>query len=166
MSAATDGGGGSGFDLIYFHGWGNTKPSEETCAPLRAMTEADRQRYGGRVHVFAYHPYGVVKETRLSAALEEAKAFIEACPGGKCHVIGWSYGGLIGALIASLWPDLVASLVLLAPAVDNYARNFEGMANLGACAGRTPNFELCAPLLLFLSLSTADELHRMLRDCV
>jgi pimeloyl-ACP methyl ester carboxylesterase len=42
------------------------------------------------------------------------------------HVVGYSYGGLLAAWLAEKRPDLIANVLLLAPAIDNYARNYEG----------------------------------------
>jgi pimeloyl-ACP methyl ester carboxylesterase len=40
--------------------------------------------------------------------------------------VGYSFGGLLGAILAAQRPDIIGNVLLLAPAIDNYARNYEG----------------------------------------
>ncbi len=39
--------------------------------------------------------------------------------------MGYSFGGLLGAILAARRPDIIGNVLLLAPAIDNYARNYE-----------------------------------------
>lgn len=44
---------------------------------------------------------------------------------GLQHLVGYSVGGYLAAVFAERHPELVASALLLAPAIDNYERNFQ-----------------------------------------
>ena len=66
---------------------------------------------------------GKVEETRINSFLEELRALAEATKQGCFTAIfGYSFGGLLAALFQERWPHLVKRVVLLAPAIDNFAR--------------------------------------------
>lgn len=76
-------------------------------------------------YVASYHPGGQVSATRLDDFLEEMKHVAETLPAGHFEaVIGFSVGGLLAALFQEQHPGLVKRVVLMAPAIDNFARNF------------------------------------------
>jgi pimeloyl-ACP methyl ester carboxylesterase len=68
-----------------------------------------------------------VGEKTPAGAATAVAAFIEATSKGQVHVVAQSAGGAIGLWLAILRPDLVASLVLSAPAaLAHRARPSEG----------------------------------------
>ena len=44
------------------------------------------------------------------------------------HLVGYSFGGLLAAILASQYPDRIVNLLLLAPAIDNFIRNYAARA--------------------------------------
>ena len=48
-------------------------------------------------------------------------------PSGHVHLVGYSVGGWLAAVLAARCPDLLTSILLVAPAVDNYERNFQNV---------------------------------------
>lgn len=109
-------------DILYLHGFGTT--NSEFCPVAEALRRAIP---GLRLHVPCYHPGGHIKPTRIGASLEAfADLIVKHSTSGQVHLVGYSFGGLLGALLATRRPDLVRNVLLLAPAIDNYARNYEG----------------------------------------
>jgi pimeloyl-ACP methyl ester carboxylesterase len=109
------------YEILYLHGFGETEPNR--CRVARAIQNAAA---GKIVHSPCYHPGGHISATRIGKSLEELATIIEGLPGGRAHLGGYSFGGLLAALLAERRPELVANVLLLAPAIDNYARNFAG----------------------------------------
>jgi pimeloyl-ACP methyl ester carboxylesterase len=102
--------------VVYLHGFGNSQPWQDSIAA----------ELGARVPellVRSYHPHGDWRQTRLPEFLEELRA--EASERPFTSIVGFSVGGLIAALFQDRWPELVERVVLLAPAIDNYERNFQ-----------------------------------------
>jgi pimeloyl-ACP methyl ester carboxylesterase len=66
-----------------------------------------------------------VRATRIPQALDAIEAIARDSTTGKVHLVGYSFGGLLAALLASRSPELVASLTLIAPAIDNFDRNYK-----------------------------------------
>ena len=106
-------------DILYLHGFAQTSPQET--AQLRALRAALPEF---RTHAPVYHPNGDVRATRISSALESAISIIEKTAAQKMHLVGYSFGGWMCALLAEQRPDLVDRVLLLAPAIDNYERNY------------------------------------------
>ena len=104
--------------LLYLHGFGETTP--ERCHVYATLAQLSYT-----VTAPCYHPHGVVADTRLLATLSSIEALIERDLGGCVGVVGYSVGGLLASLLAWRRPDLVKFLVLLAPAIDNSARNYD-----------------------------------------
>ena len=104
--------------LLYLHGFGETTP--ERCHVYAALAQLSYT-----VTAPCYHPHGVVADTRILATLSSIEALIERDLGGCVGVVGYSVGGLLASLLAWRRPDLVKFLVLLAPAIDNTARNYD-----------------------------------------
>jgi pimeloyl-ACP methyl ester carboxylesterase len=108
-------------DVLYLHGFGETKP--RNCAVAHGLWRALPDYH---VHVPSYHPGEDILATRVGAALESLEQLIERMPEGRVHLVGYSFGGLLAALLAERRPDLIGNVLLLAPAIDNFARNYQG----------------------------------------
>jgi pimeloyl-ACP methyl ester carboxylesterase len=107
-------------DVLYLHGFGDTTPWQCPVAKRLRQSLTDNQ-----LLVPAYHPGGDVSATRVGEALESFVHLIAQSSSGRMHVVGYSFGGLLAALLAERRPELVGNLLLLAPAIDNFARNYE-----------------------------------------
>lgn len=82
---------------------------------------------GIRLHTPCYHPGGNIRSTRIGTSLDEfADIIVKKSTSGKAHLVGYSFGGLLGAILAARRPDIIGNVLLLAPAIDNWARNYEG----------------------------------------
>ena len=102
--------------MLFLHGFGNSHPERDSIAvEFRARVP--------ELLVRSYHPDGDWRKTRLPAFLDELRA--EASERPFTAIVGFSVGGLIAALFQDRWPELVSRVILLAPAVDNYERNFQ-----------------------------------------
>eukprot|EP00392_Amoebophrya_sp_AT5.2_P011160 g11235.t1 len=83
-----------------------------------------------RFHAPSYHPGGDVSRTRLVAFLEALRsdAATNTARGKYAAIFGYSVGGMLAAVFQDRYPHLVDRVVLLAPAIDNYERNFAHLA--------------------------------------
>lgn len=112
-----------GADVLYLHGFGSADPTG--CAVFRALSKALNGKKA-RLHAPTYHPNGQVYDTRIETFLHHLEALAQELPTKRFTlVVGYSVGGLLGALFQERHPELVGRAVLLAPAVDNFARNFQ-----------------------------------------
>src|SRR4051794_34481151 len=109
-------------DILYLHGFGRTNPGG---CPVVAALKMIVPRI--RLHAPCYHPGGHIEATRIGDSLKEfTNTIVKESTSGKVHLVGYSFGGLLGAILAARRLDLIANVLLLAPAIDNYARNYEG----------------------------------------
>jgi pimeloyl-ACP methyl ester carboxylesterase len=108
-------------DIVYLHGWGeNPEVSSVVKSLRRAMPRA-------RIHLPGYHPSGNIRATRVGASLARIKSVLDSnSESTQVRLVGYSFGGLLAALLSLQWPDKVAKMLLLAPAIDNVARNYAG----------------------------------------
>ncbi len=106
-------------DIIYLHGFGVSDPSR--CHVAIALEAAIRSTLIHRPH---YHPEGSVFETRLAHTLSECEDIIERSNSSSVHLVGYSFGGLLAAILAERPIDKIGKVLLLAPAIDNYDRNY------------------------------------------
>lgn len=106
--------------ILFLHGFFQCVPHETPL--LRAV----QKRVAGRT-LFApsYHPQGVVQATRIAAALELCLETVEHSGAERIDLIGFSFGGLLAALFAERFPDRVGDVLLCAPAIDNFERNYK-----------------------------------------
>lgn len=112
----------AGKHLLYLHGWGshNVKQSPVYLALQKSLGDAIVQ-----IHVPAYHPGGDTSQTRLLNFLEELGNIARSLPSGRFDAaVGHSFGALLVALLQEKQPELIGRAVLLAPAIDNFERNF------------------------------------------
>ncbi len=107
--------------VLFLHGFGQTAP--ESTPQLRALRAALPT---ASILAPTYHPGGSVAATRVSLALAAFYELLKTAPGGTTHLVGYSFGGLLCALLAEQHPELVNRVLLLAPAIDNYPRNYAG----------------------------------------
>ncbi|WP_411359937.1 pimeloyl-ACP methyl ester esterase BioH [Pseudidiomarina salilacus] len=98
---------GSGADIVVLHGWGLNgliwTPVSDALSQLGRLTRMDLPGYGDSLW-----PDGVALEfselcSQTLAALPE-----------RCHLIGWSLGGLVATQIALQAPERVQSLTTVA----------------------------------------------------
>jgi pimeloyl-ACP methyl ester carboxylesterase len=109
-------------DILYLHGFGRTNPGG--CPVADALRMAAPRI---RLHAPCYHPGGRIGDTRIGDSLEDFTNIIARdSTSGKVHLVGYSFGGLLAAILAARRPDIIGNVLLLAPAIDNYARNYEG----------------------------------------
>jgi len=73
-----------------------------------------------------YHPGGRIAATRIGEAINNFITIINHSTSRKAHVVGYSFGGLLAGILAESRPDIIANVLLLAPAIDNFRRNYEG----------------------------------------
>ena len=106
-------------EILYLHGFGQSSP--ESTPQLQALRAAAS---GCRIIAPAYHRDGDVIQTSIVTTLAEAAATIEASPQRRMHLVGYSFGAWLCALLAEHRPNLVERVLLLAPAIDNYERNY------------------------------------------
>lgn len=112
------------------------------------QVEALKDRY--RVIVYDSRGHGESEVTRggydMDTLAEDAAGLIEALDAGPCHFAGLSMGGFVALRLASRWPELVRSLVLLDTSADPEPREnlpryrlLQGIARLfglGVVTGR------------------------------
>jgi pimeloyl-ACP methyl ester carboxylesterase len=108
-------------DILYLHGFGTENPA--ACPVAKALHTAVA---GIRLHTPCYHFGGHIETTRIGASLDAFADVVKASFSGKVHLVGYSFGGLLAALLAVRRPEMIGNVLLLAPAIDNYARNYEG----------------------------------------
>lgn len=116
-------------DILYLHGFG--APSWGFTAAACPVFQAMERLLAGtnvRLHAPNYHPEGNVKATRIHQFLKQVELEAEALPSGRFDaVVGCSFGGFLASVLQDRRPDLFAKVVLLAPAIDNFKRNYEGL---------------------------------------
>lgn len=108
-------------DILYLHGFGDCQPDQGAVINTLRLAAPT-----STIHVPCYHPGGQIVATRIGAAISQCLAVIEGTDSGIVHIVGYSFGGLIAAIIADQHPERVKNVLLLAPAIDNYSRNYEG----------------------------------------
>lgn len=106
-------------DIIYLHGFGVSDPSR--CHVAIALESAAPST---RIHRPHYHPEGKILQTRLTRALGECQDIIERSNSSSIHLVGYSFGGLLAAILAERSINKIGHVLLLAPAIDNYDRNY------------------------------------------
>lgn len=110
--------------VVYLHGFGQTTPRD--CRVLAALRTALPAGHDPDVLLPSYHPKGNVQHTALEPFLNNLFHSIVSRK-AQVHLVGYSVGGWLSAIFAERHPQLVASALLLAPAIDNYERNFDGV---------------------------------------
>lgn len=108
-------------DVLYLHGFGQTQP--ECCTVAQQLKMAVPS---ARLHTPCYHPGGKKTATRIGVALDHFERIIEHTTSKRVHLVGYSFGGLLAAILAWRRQDLIENVLLLAPAIDNFVRNYEG----------------------------------------
>ena len=127
---------------IYLHGFGCTNP--EHCrvgaAVRRALDQCTaflkKKKPAQKIQWYApcYHPHGDYRQTRVLAFLRELRDRVmnnnmhdDNNQSQQLLLVGYSFGGYLAALFAMRHAHLCeqARLLLLAPAIDNYQRNYE-----------------------------------------
>jgi pimeloyl-ACP methyl ester carboxylesterase len=114
---------------VYLHGFGQKIPRD--CRVLAALRSALPQGADPQVLLPSFHPKGAggkgdVQRTELEPFLNNLFHSIVSRK-MQVHLVGYSVGGWLAAVFAERHPELVASALLLAPAIDNYERNFRNV---------------------------------------
>lgn len=113
--------------FIFLHGFGD-QHNGAYCHVAEALRELLREE-GIELQCETYHPGGDISATRYASFLVHLRERVkELTKTGKVHLVGYSVGGLLAASFATQYPSLVTSLLLLAPAIDNYERNWRTSA--------------------------------------
>jgi len=115
--------------VLYLHGFGDIQPHK--CPVFGGIQHI----LGGRFELSSpcYHPTlastsNPLWDTRLNFTLNAL--WEDAVKHGPFRaVIGYSVGGWLAALFQERHPDLVGRALLLAPAIDNYERNWKNIVN-------------------------------------
>lgn len=108
-------------DIVYLHGWGEDPHHSPVANALRVALP------NGRIHLPSYHPRGQCSATRVSQVLEGLQTLLDdPATSQSVRVVGYSFGGLLAAIWSELQPAKIAKMLLLAPAIDNVARNYAG----------------------------------------
>ena len=110
--------GGEGETLLFLHGFGASAlwqwaPQVELLSEGRRIIFPDLLWFGGSS--------STDKDYSLNHQIRMVSNLVEHIGGGPVHVIGISYGGLVGYGLASLNPKQVKSLVL----IDSPGRSFD-----------------------------------------
>ncbi|CAK9058197.1 unnamed protein product [Durusdinium trenchii] len=111
--------------VVFLHGFGG--PSKVEQAFLERLRE-NFEAVGVTLRAPTYHPGGHVAATSLPSFLEELAAELEQHTQhahAQSVLVGFSVGGYLVANFQERWPHLVKKAVLLAPAIDNFDRNFK-----------------------------------------
>jgi pimeloyl-ACP methyl ester carboxylesterase len=108
-------------DILFLHGFFRIDPE---ASPLLQAIRAHLPTT--TIHAPAYHPNGEVKHTRIGETLQVCHEIISRSSSKQMDVIGVSFGGLLAAIFAEAYPELVRKLLLFAPAIDNFDRNYAG----------------------------------------
>jgi pimeloyl-ACP methyl ester carboxylesterase len=105
--------------FIYLHGWEEHPFDSPVPVGLRAALPKTK------IHYIGYHPGGVVAATRVTATLQQLRNLLDdPATSPRVRLMGYSFGGLLAALLAMQRPERIAKMLLLAPAIDNIARNY------------------------------------------
>eukprot|EP00977_Amphora_coffeiformis_P007188 scaffold1564_cov174-Amphora_coffeaeformis.AAC.26 len=125
-------------EVLYLHGFGCTVPANSRVAKYlqKKVVEKDNRL---RLQTPCYHPSGESAQTDYLATMRELS---NSFKGENALLdVGYSAGGYLAALWASQKPELVRGLILLAPAIDNYERNFRNVpeCKYGICQQATLN---------------------------
>jgi pimeloyl-ACP methyl ester carboxylesterase len=109
-----------GLTILYLHGFGDCQPQRCPIAASLRQVLPD-----SRMYTPCYHPIGRIEATRIKQFLAELQNLIDEIGPAKVHLIGYSFGGLLAAILACQRPERIGNVLLLAPAIDNYERNYE-----------------------------------------
>jgi pimeloyl-ACP methyl ester carboxylesterase len=104
-------------NILYLHGFGN-------CQPQRCPIAGSLHQLLPESQLFTpcYHPAGQIEATRINSALTEFHNLIDLTGPARVHLVGYSFGGLLAAILASQRPERIGNVLLIAPAIDNYIR--------------------------------------------
>jgi pimeloyl-ACP methyl ester carboxylesterase len=112
-------------DVLYLHGWGAEYPHD---CPIKHELEQVLDRIGVdvKLHTPTYHPNEDVTATCIETFLADLERLAEQQPAGRfAAVVGCSFGGFLTSVLQERCPHLFGKAVLLAPAIDNFTRNYK-----------------------------------------
>lgn len=115
-----------GFDFSLDHGL------DRFVVALRKECECSK---GDALQYVNYHTSCCEKEkstpVKIEKTLKETTRMIEdgMRKGFKIILVGYSYGGFLAALLGERLEDRIDGILLVAPAIDNYARNKDTLAH-------------------------------------
>lgn len=95
---------------------------------------------------FSDRPAGL--DCSLQASAERLLRFLDAAAIDSCDLLGTSHGGAVSMMAASLAPDRIRKLILIAP-VNPWSSNGQGMAAFLSHRRISPLFLTLAPFLKF-----------------
>ena len=109
--------------MTYLHGFGG---DPATCSIRGLIQEALPPNWDFAAP--SYHGTPQLRDsTHLEAFLSELEGIVRKHREQRVHLVGFSVGGYLAAIFAERHPTLTASVLLLAPAIDNYERNFQSV---------------------------------------
>lgn len=107
--------------VLYLHGWG-----ADNCPIRHELEKALSSVDGVELHAPTYHPNGDTSATCIESFLTEVEELARSQPDGHfTAVMGCSFGGFLTSVLQERSPHLFGRAILLAPAIDNFARNYE-----------------------------------------
>jgi len=119
---------GQQVDILYLHGFFTADPTSEEAYKQLEHTIEQRRAAGEniRLHAPAYHPDGDISKTQIEQLLVHLEDTAKKLPSGQfAACVGYSFGGFLAALFQSRCSSLIGRALLLAPAIDNFDRNFK-----------------------------------------
>jgi pimeloyl-ACP methyl ester carboxylesterase len=106
---------GSGSPLVLMHGDlvgnGPWEPMVPSLAERFRVLAPERRSHGHTPDIEGDLTYWLLAEDMI--------AFLETVAGEPVHMVGWSGGGTVAIIVASLRPDLVRKLVAISASFDN-----------------------------------------------
>jgi pimeloyl-ACP methyl ester carboxylesterase len=96
----------------------------------------------------------------------DARALLEHLDAAPAHLIGHSYGGTTALQLATIWPDLVRTLVLLEPALMHIPSAATVQQGIAAVTAPLEGGDVESAINNFLRTLLGPDWQRMVADCL